>query len=62
MVCPKFNSHAYKLKRWAIWSTFFYIFATGCPKRCFYWGVPNAPKKLGDGPINMAPSKKEKKF
>jgi len=33
-----------------------------CPKRCFYWGVPNAPKKLGDGPINMAPSKKEKKF
>jgi hypothetical protein len=22
--------------------------------------VPNAPKKIGDGPINMAPSKKEK--
>jgi hypothetical protein len=58
MVCPKFNSHVYKLKRWAI---FLYI-ATGCPKRCFYWGVPSVPKKNGDGPMNMAPSKKKNKF
>jgi hypothetical protein len=38
----------------------FLYFATDCPKRCFYWGVPKVPKKIGDGPINMAPSKKKK--
>jgi hypothetical protein len=50
MVCPKFNSHVYKCKMWVKGSTHF---AIGCPKRCFYLGVPS--KDIGDGPINMAP-------
>jgi predicted RNA-binding protein len=25
-------------------------------------GVPNIPQKIGDGPINMAPSKQKKKI
>jgi hypothetical protein len=23
----------------------------GVPKRCFHWGLPNAPKKFDDGPM-----------
>jgi len=30
------------------------------PKKCFYWEVPNVPKKIGDGPINVVPFKKIK--
>jgi hypothetical protein len=58
MVCPKFNSHVYKLKRWAIMSVFVFYFATGGPKRCFYWGSAQCSEEIGDGPINMAPSKR----
>jgi len=25
------------------------------------WGMPNVPKKIADGPINMAPLKKKEK-
>jgi len=60
MVCPKFNSHVYKLKRWALGSTFYFIFANGGPNRCFYWGVPKFSKNFVDGPIDMAPSKENK--
>ncbi len=35
-----------------------FYFATGNPKRLFYWGLPNVPKTIGDGPINMAPFRK----
>jgi hypothetical protein len=42
-------------------STFVSIFATKGPKRCFYLGVPNVPKKLVIGPINVALSAKKKK-
>ncbi len=39
MVCPKFNSHVYKLKRKLGEHVCFYI-ATGGPKRCFIGGLP----------------------
>jgi len=62
MVCPKFNSHVYKLQRWNVGaSTFVSILQVGVQKRCFNWGMPNVPKKLADGPINMAPLKKKMK-
>jgi hypothetical protein len=38
-----------------------FYFATKGSKRCFYWGVPNVPKKIGDG-VNVAPSKQYKKI
>jgi hypothetical protein len=44
MVCPKFNSHAYKLKRWA--SVFVTILWLGSPKRCLYSECPSVPKEL----------------
>jgi hypothetical protein len=57
---PKFNSHV--LKRWDKGEHIcFYLFWAWSPKRCFYWGVHNVPKKIDDGPINMTPSKKKKK-
>ncbi len=46
MVCPKFNSHVYKLKRYTVGKYICFYFATGDPKRCFHWGVLNTPKKL----------------
>ncbi len=44
MVCSKFNSHVYKLKRWATWEHIYFYFATWSWKRCFYWEVPNVTK------------------
>jgi hypothetical protein len=55
---PKFNSHIYKLKRWARGEYIFLYFATGVQrgpsnrKYCF--------KKFDDGPMNMALSKRKK--
>ncbi len=47
MVCPKFNSHVYKPKRWTPGECCCFYFAKlGGPKRCFYWGMPNVPKNL----------------
>jgi hypothetical protein len=52
MVCPKFNSHVYKLKRWGSLKggdhrekkhVCFY-FATWGPQRCFYWEWPKFQK------------------
>jgi hypothetical protein len=37
-VCPKFNSHVYKLKRQAIGEHNYFYFVTRGWKRCFYWG------------------------
>jgi hypothetical protein len=45
-----------KLKRWAIGEAHLFLFETWGPKMCFYWGVPNVPKNIGDSSINMAPS------
>jgi hypothetical protein len=44
IICPKFNSHAYKLKRLAIGENICLYFVTWGPKRCFYWRVPNVPE------------------
>jgi len=51
MVCTKFNSPVYKLKSRG--ACYFY-FASGGPKRCFYWGHARFSQKIADGPINMA--------
>ncbi len=51
--------HFYKLKRWAIGSTYVFIFQLGDQTGAFYWGVPSVLKKIGDGPINMTPFKKK---
>jgi hypothetical protein len=57
---PQFNSHV--LKRWDKGEHIcFYLFWAWSPKRCFYWGVHNVPKKIDDGPINMTPSKKKRR-
>jgi hypothetical protein len=62
MVCPKFNSCVYKLQGWdPVGSTFVSILQLGVQKRCFYWGMPNVPKKFADGPINMAALKTKRK-
>jgi hypothetical protein len=53
--CPKFNSHVYNLTKWPIGEHICFYIGTGGPKRCLQWGVPNVPRKIGDGPINMAP-------
>jgi len=49
MVCPKFNSQVYKLRRWDIVSKFGSILQL------------NVPEKLPDGPMNMALFKEIKK-
>jgi hypothetical protein len=60
MVCQKFNSNAYRLKRWAIWEDICFYFETWGPKNHFNWGVPNVQILLDDGLINMDPSKKNR--
>ncbi len=51
MLCPKFNSHVYKLKMWAIGEHM-------GEKTCFNWAMPSS-KNFDDGPFNMVPSKKK---
>jgi hypothetical protein len=48
MVCPKFNSHVYKLKTWnLVWKHICFYFAVGGSMKCFSIGAcPNVPKKL----------------
>jgi hypothetical protein len=58
MVCPKFNSHVYKLKRWNLGVHICFYFATRAPKRCFYWVNAQCSQKIVDGPINMVPLEK----
>jgi hypothetical protein len=55
IVCPKFNSLVYKLKRSNPGVQICFYFATRGPKRCFYWGHAQWSKKIADGPMNMAP-------
>ncbi len=59
----RFNSCVHKVKRWAARNNICFYFATGGSNRCFYWGVPNVPKKLVMGqsilwPIQKTPQKK----
>jgi hypothetical protein len=62
MICPKFDSHVYKLKKMGQREAHLFLFCNRDPKRCFYWGGPNVPKTIGDVPINvMCLLKKEKK-
>jgi hypothetical protein len=63
MVCPKFNSHVYKMKRWVIGEHIcFYVMTWGPkPKKCFYWKVPIVHNKISDGPMNVASSLPKKK-
>jgi hypothetical protein len=46
MVCGKFNSHVYKLKRWVVNEHIFFDFTIWGQKRCLYWGITSVPKKL----------------
>jgi hypothetical protein len=39
MLCPKLNSHVYKLKMWAIREHM-------GEKTCYNWGRPSVPKTL----------------
>jgi hypothetical protein len=32
IVCPKFNSHVYNLKRWSSWEYICFYFASGVPR------------------------------
>jgi hypothetical protein len=57
VVCPKFNSPVYKLKRWKSGVHICFYFATRDPKRCFYCRHAQCCKKIVDRPINMAPKK-----
>jgi hypothetical protein len=68
MICPKFNSHIYKLKKGRLSGEHIcFYFATGVQRGASIEGSskPKVPKKIGDGPIQEAPSqrkiKKEKK-
>jgi len=64
MVCPKFNSHVYKLKRWGSLkggdhrekNTFVSILQLGVHGGASIGSDQSS--KIGDGPINMTPSQK----
>jgi hypothetical protein len=58
---PKFNSHVYNLKRWAKEEYIFLYFATRSEK-VLPLGSAQCFKKIDDGPLNMAPSKRKKKL
>jgi hypothetical protein len=62
MVCPKFISHVYKLKRQAIGEYICFYFATRGLKRWFHWGVLHVPNFFDDGSMNMDLSKNKIKF
>jgi len=62
MVCPKFNSHVCKLKRLPIEEHICLYFSTWCPKKYFYWGVPNVLKNLVMGQSILPLPKNENKM
>jgi hypothetical protein len=59
MVCGKFNSHVYKLKRWVLNEHIFFDFTIWGQKRCLYWGISSVPKKFDVDLIIMIPSPKD---
>jgi hypothetical protein len=56
----KFNSHVYKLKRWAEGKYISFYFATGIQRCASIGECPIVPKNFVDRPINMALSKQRK--
>jgi hypothetical protein len=49
MVCPKFDSHVHKLKRWATGQRIhLFLFCNWGPKRCSHWGVLHCSKAIDD--------------
>jgi len=58
MVCPKFNSHVYKLKRRIMWEYICFYFATGVQRGAFIWESPMFQKKNDNGSMNLVFSKK----
>jgi hypothetical protein len=60
MVCPKFNSHVYKLKRWVIEGaqSLLFVLRLGS-KEVLPLGSAQCSEKFDDGPIHMAPLKKK---
>jgi hypothetical protein len=58
MVCPKFNSPVCKLKRIDQQCTIVSVLQLGVQRGASIAGMHNGPKKIADGPINMAPLKK----
>jgi hypothetical protein len=64
MVCPKFNSHGYKLKRWAIGQHICFYFCDLGSKEVHLLGGAQCSKKLVMGQLVYGPfpKKKKKKF
>jgi hypothetical protein len=60
MVCPKVKSLVYKVKRWPIGSLHLVLFCSWQSKELLRLGSAQCPKKIGDGPINMALPKNKK--
>jgi hypothetical protein len=62
---PKFNSRVWKLNRWAIeehiCSYITMAGGGGVQRGASIREVPNFPKKIGDGPMKMAPLKEKNK-
>jgi hypothetical protein len=53
MVCPKFNSHLYKLKRWSLKEHMIFYFATWGTKVILLEHAQCSQKQLPDGTINQ---------
>jgi hypothetical protein len=58
---PQFNSHVHQLKRSAKSVEYLFLFCDWGPKRSFYRGVPNVPKKLANQCAPLKKGKKKKK-
>ncbi len=54
---PKVNSHLYEKVQCK--GAHLFLFCDWGPKRCFYSGSAQCSKKIDDGPMNVAPSKKK---
>jgi hypothetical protein len=61
MVCPKFNSDVYKVKRWAIGERICVFFWDWGSKEVLLMGRPQCSKKIGDGGNQCCFLQKEKK-
>jgi hypothetical protein len=56
-VCPKFNSHVYKLKRWALSGMHLFLFCNWGSKEVLPCRSAQCSKKNDDGPMDMTFSK-----
>jgi hypothetical protein len=60
MVCLKFKCHVYKLKGWLLGNPDVFILELGVQRGASIVS-DECPKKIADGPMNMAFSKQKKK-